>query len=325
VIVMIVMDFVLACRSSGTPPGGSAMGGMGGISTGGRSGAASTLDDGSDDEGGAGTASARGGAGSPSNGGATMAGASGSTAMPDAGSATGGEAPGQSGGGGEAGASAGCDPTCSPTQTCEAGTCIDQDCQPGASFCSGNSVRTCAADGLSSTQKAVCPGGDYCDPASAGCKVGYPNCPNVYLGSGRFGDNPQPVSEANDAIRLNSYDVPMNTLVFGQLRAFNLGSDDSPISHLELYLSESPGFATNNDQLIFETNAVIPGAALGGDIGEYDVNWSHTFTKAGHYVLLARVKNDTHPTDAACPQQAYDSSSPTTDSMTAVHYIHVVE
>jgi len=235
-------------------------------------------------------------------------------------------APSEGGAGGEAGADGGdgCTPACSATQTCVLGACKDQDCAPSATFCAGSSLRTCAGDGLSSVQVTSCGADKYCDPASVSCKQGFTMCPNIYLGSGRFGANPRPASQANDAIVLNSYDITVNTVVAGQVRVNNLGTDDSPTTHLELYLSESPAFATNQNRLILQNDAVVPGAAQGGAVGEYTINWSYTFPTVGHYVLLARVDNNSPPTGAACTKQGYDTSAPTTDAQTAVHYLNVV-
>ena len=122
-----------------------------------------------------------------------------------------------------------------------------------------------------------------------------------------------------------SYDVQVNTLVAGQVRVNNLGTDDSPTSHMELYLSEAPGFATNQKRLIFDHNAIVPGAVQGGTQGEYTINFSYTFSTLGHYVLLARVENNSPPTGAACTKQGYDTSSPATNAQTAIHYLNVVE
>jgi hypothetical protein len=203
--------------------------------------------------------------------------------------------------------------------------CKDQDCPPSASFCSGSSLRTCAPTGLTSVEVTTCSQGKYCDPDSASCKTGYPHCPNIYLGSGRFGGNPRPALQANDAIVLKSYDVQVNTVVFGEVRVNNLGTDDSPITHIELYLSQPPGFPANQNQRIFQVDAVVPGAAIAGDAGEYTVPWSYTFSTLGHYVLLARVENSSAPTGAGCTSQGYDMSSPGTNSQTAIHYLNIVQ
>jgi len=68
---------------------------------------------------------------------------------------------------------------CSSNQTCLAGACEDQECSPNVSFCSGNSVRKCADNGLSSDQVLSCGSSQYCDGASAACKTGVcaPNQP----------------------------------------------------------------------------------------------------------------------------------------------------
>jgi formylglycine-generating enzyme required for sulfatase activity len=68
---------------------------------------------------------------------------------------------------------------CSSKQTCLAGACEDQECSPNASFCSGNSLRKCADNGLSSAEVTPCSSSQYCDATSATCKAGVcaPNQP----------------------------------------------------------------------------------------------------------------------------------------------------
>ncbi|MEO6603630.1 MAG: hypothetical protein ABIQ16_27350 [Polyangiaceae bacterium] len=61
---------------------------------------------------------------------------------------------------------------CSAKQTCVLGACKDQECAPGADFCSGKAVRTCAENGLSSSELKTCSASQYCDTASATCKDG---------------------------------------------------------------------------------------------------------------------------------------------------------
>ncbi|HEY0469751.1 MAG TPA: SUMF1/EgtB/PvdO family nonheme iron enzyme [Polyangiaceae bacterium] len=61
---------------------------------------------------------------------------------------------------------------CSSKQVCVSGACQDQECTPSASFCASNSVRNCAANGLSSALVATCATGQYCDAASPSCKTG---------------------------------------------------------------------------------------------------------------------------------------------------------
>jgi hypothetical protein len=319
--LVLVVCIVGACRIADPNPGEVPSGGSAGISPSGASGSGN---------GGMASGAGRGGDGS-AHGGAPVeaAGAAGKSEEPDEGGAAGAStSPTEGGAGGEAGESAGgdgCTPACGAGQICLSGECEDQDCAPGASFCSGTSLQTCDASGLSSVEEMDCDQGKYCDPTSKSCKAGYPSCSNIYLGSGRFGANPRPASLANDAIVLLDYEVTVNTVIFGEVHVKNLGTNDSPSTHIELYLSQSPGFATNHSQLIFEENAVVPGAAIGGDGGEYATPWSYTFPAVGHYVLLARVENNSPPTGAACTMQGYDLSSPATDALTAIHYLNVVE
>lgn len=61
---------------------------------------------------------------------------------------------------------------CSSTQVCLLGACEEQECEPGKTFCSGSTVRTCDEDGLSSVEVMPCGSDEYCDVASASCQVG---------------------------------------------------------------------------------------------------------------------------------------------------------
>lgn len=61
---------------------------------------------------------------------------------------------------------------CTSDQTCTAGTCADHVCKPSEDFCSGNTVRRCSADGLSSEEIDECEAGSYCETSSATCKSG---------------------------------------------------------------------------------------------------------------------------------------------------------
>lgn len=324
--ILLVLGVVVGCQVADpnpavVPAGGSGGTSTAGVSAGGNGGVAPSM------AGAGGAAGSRAGTGSQA-GGTADAGAGGSDEVTGDGGAAGGDTAPEGGAGGEAGGpggGGGCTPACSSTQTCVLGACKDQDCTPSASFCSGSSLRTCAENGLSSVEVTACGGGKYCDPGSASCKQGFPSCPNIYLGSGRFGAGQLPASQANDGIVMLSYDVQVNTAVFGQIRVNNLGTDDSPSTHLELYVSDAPGFATNQSQLVFEQNVIVPGAAVGGAAGEYTINFSYTFPTLGHHVLLARVENNSPPTGAACIKQGYDLSSPATNAQTAIHYVNVVE
>jgi hypothetical protein len=150
------------------------------------------------------------------------------------------------------------------------------------------------------------------------------SCPNIYLGTGRFGAGPLAANYANDSIILASYDVQVSTAVSGQLRVNNHGTDDSPSTHVELYWSDpATNFAAVASRLILDTNTIIPGAAVGGSEGEFLTSWSYSFPTVGHYCLLARVENNSPPA-GACVQQGYNSSSPPTDPQSAIHNINVL-
>jgi hypothetical protein len=61
---------------------------------------------------------------------------------------------------------------CGEKQICVQGTCKNQECPPGADFCSGKTIRSCASDGLSSKEVKTCGASQYCDAATATCKDG---------------------------------------------------------------------------------------------------------------------------------------------------------
>lgn len=150
-------------------------------------------------------------------------------------------------------------------------------------------------------------------------------CPNIYLGTGRFGAAPLPANYWNDAIVMSSYTVQQGVTVGGQVIVRNHGTDDSPSTQLELYWSDPatnfPAVAAN---LILNAPATVyPGTAIGAPEDE-DVshNWTYPFPTAGHWCLLARLNNNTSP-GGACVQQGYNSSSPATDPQSAIHNIIV--
>jgi hypothetical protein len=151
------------------------------------------------------------------------------------------------------------------------------------------------------------------------------SCPNIYLGTGRFGARPLPAEYGNDSIILGSYNVEVSTVVAGQLRINNHGTDDSPSTHIELYWSDpATNFAALPSRLILDTNDVILGTAVGAPSDEeLLLNWSYTFPTVGHFCLLARLDMNTTP-PGGCAKQGYDSSSPPTDPQSAIHNINVV-
>ncbi len=61
---------------------------------------------------------------------------------------------------------------CETDQTCVLGSCEDHECAPGTDFCSGKTVRTCADNGLSSTERKICSASQYCETTTAECKDG---------------------------------------------------------------------------------------------------------------------------------------------------------
>lgn len=61
---------------------------------------------------------------------------------------------------------------CAASETCVSGVCEEHECPAGERFCSGNAVRQCAEDGLSSDEVDTCGAGEYCDAEAAECKPG---------------------------------------------------------------------------------------------------------------------------------------------------------
>jgi Cys-rich repeat protein len=59
----------------------------------------------------------------------------------------------------------------SSNQICLAGQCADLVCPPGERFCENGDVRSCAANGQSSTLYDDCTTSEYCDAASKTCKT----------------------------------------------------------------------------------------------------------------------------------------------------------
>lgn len=152
------------------------------------------------------------------------------------------------------------------------------------------------------------------------------SCPNIYFGTGRFGAGPLAAEYGNDAIVLASYDVLVSTTVFGEVHLKNHGTDDSPVSHLELYWSDpATNFPALPSRLIFETDQLVPGTAIGSSSDEeFVMPWSYAFPNVGHYCLLARVDMNSVP-PGGCTKQGYSTASPPTDPQSAIHNINVVK
>ncbi|MEO6603629.1 MAG: hypothetical protein ABIQ16_27345 [Polyangiaceae bacterium] len=152
------------------------------------------------------------------------------------------------------------------------------------------------------------------------------SCPNIYFGTGRFGAGPLAAQYGNDAIVLASYDVVVNATVFGEVHVKNHGTDDSPVSHLELYWSD-PGtnFPAIPSRRIFETDHLVPGTAIGApNDEEFVIPWSYPFPTVGHYCLLARIDMNSVPPNG-CTKQGFSTASPPTDPQSAIHNINVVK
>jgi sulfatase modifying factor 1 len=129
---------------------------------------------------GAGGVAVAGSAGSGASGGAGgadgPAGGAGTGGADVGGAGTGGAG---TGGAGTGGGEPSCTPSCSSTEVCVSGTCEEQECAPGTSFCLGDALHACADDGLSSTEMMVCSIGQYCDLDLVSCVKGAcaPNAP----------------------------------------------------------------------------------------------------------------------------------------------------
>jgi hypothetical protein len=151
------------------------------------------------------------------------------------------------------------------------------------------------------------------------------SCPNIYFGTGRFGAGPLAAEYGNDAIVLASYSPVVNQTVFGEVHVKNHGTDDSPVSHLELYWSD-PGtnFPALPSRRIFETDHLVPGTAIGApNDEEFVMPWSYAFPTVGHFCLLARIDMNSVPPNG-CTKQGYSTASPPTDPQSAIHNINVV-
>lgn len=61
---------------------------------------------------------------------------------------------------------------CSSKHTCVAGACEAHECIPRMRYCAGDAVLQCAENGLSSAEVAKCRADQYCDEATAACKLG---------------------------------------------------------------------------------------------------------------------------------------------------------
>jgi hypothetical protein len=151
-------------------------------------------------------------------------------------------------------------------------------------------------------------------------------CPNIYLGTGRFGAGPLAAEYGNDSIVLSSYNVTQGDPVGGQVVVRNRGTSDSPPTHVELYWSDpATNFAAVTSQrIINELAATIIGTAAGSPDDEtttFNFN-NYAFPTVGHWCLLARLSNNNQL--GTCPLQQYNSSSPPTDPQSAIHNINVI-
>lgn len=289
-----------------------------------------------DDGGSSGTA------GGGTGGSATPHAGNGGSAAPHAGAASeeggggslsenGGDASGGSGGalaeGGAGGAAhQGC-PPCDVGQYCDLETdaCQQWLCTPDDPACDGNRLTTCNAVGSGYLQGGSrCLAAQSCEPS--GCKSAGA-CPNVYIGTDRYGNRPLAPQANNDGLVMNSYDIKVDTLVFGQVRINNHGTDNSPSTSVELYWTDrvdSP--ATPVARFIGEFTTVVPGSAIGAESDEQvATNFSYTFPTVGKFYLLARLVNNSPPGGNNCIQQGYDSSFPLVDPQSAIHEINVVK
>ncbi len=146
--------------SGGTAVGGSGAGGSGaGSGAAGISGEAGRAGSGGSAAGSSGVGG--GGAGSGAAGIAGAAGRAGSGGTAAGGSGAGGSGAGGSGAGGVGGAGAGGGGAGGAPATCT----------PSMHFCVGNTVRTCSADGTTSSLTTTCATTAFCNPATATCKT----------------------------------------------------------------------------------------------------------------------------------------------------------
>ena len=156
-------------------------------------------------------------------------------------------------------------------------------------------------------------------------------CPQIYLGAGRFAA-PLPANYGNPAIGVSGTPLTENVAILIPVTANNHG-DNSPPTSLELYWSDpTTGFLAVSSRLIGSINfdtGITGASTLPPAEGEASASFGWTpdatvlGTNGGHVCLLARL-NNLAPPALPCTQQTYNSASPATDPLSAIHNVNII-
>jgi hypothetical protein len=153
-------------------------------------------------------------------------------------------------------------------------------------------------------------------------------CPDIYIGNSRTEAPPSPFW-INPAI-----DPPSTTMTEGDsvtiaVTVRNHGTEDSPDTKLQLYWSDpTTGFMAVSSRLIgaFDFTTIPAAITFPASDGEDSHSFPWTVTgstvNGGHVCLLARLRNNSAPSNGACTQEIY-GSDPTTDKLQGIRNIHV--
>ncbi len=157
-------------------------------------------------------------------------------------------------------------------------------------------------------------------------------CPQIYLGTGRSA-SPLPADYGNDSIGVSGAPLTEGEAILIPVTAYNHG-DVSPPTSVELYWSDpTTGFLAVSTRLIGKTNLPdgVPSAStVPPTEGSIATNfpWAPDSnalgTNGGHVCLLARLNNLAAPSDGTCSQQTYNSASPATDPLSAIHNVQII-
>ena len=242
-----------------------------------------------------------------------------------------------------------CKYVCDPTDGC-VGTCT-----PGTLKCNTKSeLDICSAKGeleksetcdlecdvVSGKAECVeCTSGDSlcvggCTPvedSDCPAEVGSSSCPNIYLGIGRY-KSPQPKDFANAAVGSPAM-LTVGEAILLAVEVNNHG-DNSPPVQVELFWGDpSDGCQAKTGREIGDASFAsgIPGASAAPPaegISDTHVSWvpsaAALSTNGGKVCILARLHDLTAPQQLGCTQQSYNSTSPASDPLSAVHEVQLV-
>jgi hypothetical protein len=156
------------------------------------------------------------------------------------------------------------------------------------------------------------------------------SCPNIYLGPSITQAPPSPYW-TNPAIDVASVEFPVGEPTSVSVIARNHGTDNSPLSRIELFWSDpAASFAAVPTRRIGYFDLNVVGATVSGG-GTIDVDTTHAFAwtppdeaaiNDGHVCLLARITNLMSPGNG-CMNQSYLEATPWQDARSAIRNIHV--